>query len=175
MSSSSGGAPLRSARLAAFVAAFLALLAGCGFQLRGEPAPGVNRLMVSSDVPSRVAVDLRRILGAGPARLVDSPADAEAHLRILAESREKSVFTLTGAGRVYEHQLRLAVRYQLAAPGLEEPLIAPIEIEARRLVTYSEIAPVAKETEEEVLYRDMQTDLARQILRHIGAVTRRLP
>ena len=35
-------------------------------------------------------------------------------------------------------------------------------------------APTAKEAEEQLLYKDMQLDLARQILRHVAAVKREL-
>jgi LPS-assembly lipoprotein len=53
-------------------------------------------------------------------------------------------------------------------------VIAPTDIEARRLITYVESAPIAKETEEQLLYKDMQVDLARQILRHIAAVKKEM-
>jgi LPS-assembly lipoprotein len=150
------------------------LLASCGFQLRGDPAVGIKTLTVTQAGASQVAAEIRRTLSTGPTRLVPIPGEAEAHLRILQEAREKSIYTLTGAGRVYEFQLRLAVRYQLTVPKMEEPLIASTEIEARRLVTYVESAPIAKEAEEELLYKDMQVDLARQILRHIAAVKREM-
>jgi LPS-assembly lipoprotein len=150
------------------------LLLSCGFQLRGDPAVGIRTLTVTQVGASQVAAEIRRTLSTGPTRLVPIPGEAEAHLRILQEAREKSIYTLTGAGRVYEFQLRLAVRYQLTVPKMEEPLIAPTEIEARRLITYVESAPIAKEAEEELLYKDMQVDLARQILRHIAAVKREM-
>jgi LPS-assembly lipoprotein len=148
------------------------LLASCGFQLRGDPAVGIKTLSVSQVGGSQVAAEIRRALSNGPTRLVPIPDQAEAHLRILREAREKTIYTLTGQGRVYEFQLRLVVRYQLTVPKVEEPVIAPMEIEARRLITYVESAPIAKEAEEELLYKDMQVDLARQILRHIAAVKR---
>jgi len=148
------------------------LVASCGFQLRGDPAVGIKTLTVSQVGGSQVAAEIRRTLSAGPTRLVPIPGEAEAHLRILRELREKSIYTLTGAGRVYEFQLRLAVQYQLTVPKIDDPVIAPVEIEARRLITYVESAPIAKEAEEELLYKDMQVDLARQILRHIAAVKR---
>ena len=150
----------------------LLLLLSCGFQLRGDPAVGIRTLSVSGG--SLVAAEIRRTVTAGKTKLVPAPGEAEAHLRILGETREKTVFTLTGAGRVYEYQLRLAVRYQLMVPGREEPAIAPTEVEARRLITYVESAPIAKEAEEQLLYKDMQADLARQILRHIAAVKREM-
>src|ERR1700682_518869 len=149
-------------------------LASCGFQLRGEPAVGIKKLFISAVGPSAVQADIRRTLATGPTRLVQTAADAEAHLHILHEAREKTVFTITGAGRVYEFQLKLSVRYELLVPGREEPVIAPILVETRRLITYSESAPTAKEAEEQLLFKDMQLDLARQILRHVAAMKREL-
>jgi LPS-assembly lipoprotein len=88
----------------------MTLLAGCGFQLRGDPAVGIKTMSVSQVGASQVAAEIRRTLSTGPTRVIPIPGEAEAHLRILGEAREKSVFTLTGAGRVYEFQLRLVVR-----------------------------------------------------------------
>lgn len=152
----------------------LLLLASCGFQLRGEPAVGIKALHVSANGSSGVATDIRRSLSSGPTKVVTGAAQAQAHLRILAEGREKTVHTITGTGRVYEFQLRLVVRYELVVPGRELPLIAPTEAEARRLITYSETAPIAKEAEEQLLYKDMQVELASRILRQIALAQRDL-
>ena len=158
----------------ASLAAIAVLLGACGFQLRGDPEVGIKKLFITSIGVSQVAADIRRFLAAGPTRLVPNAAESEAILRILQETREKTVFTITGTGRVYEFQLRLTVRYELVVPGREEPVIPSTQIETRRLITYSETAPTAKEAEEALLYRDMQIDLARQILRHVAAVKRDL-
>lgn len=156
-----------------FLFAILAsLLTACGFELRGEPSVGLHTIFVASNVPSTVVTDVRRILATGPTKIVASEKDAEASLRILAESREKTVHTITGSGRVYEFQLRLTVSFQLTIPGREEPVIAPSELTTTRLITYSEAAPTAKEAEERLLYKDMQADLAGRILRQV-AVARR--
>jgi LPS-assembly lipoprotein len=148
------------------------LLAACGFELRGEPAVGLHTLQIVANGPSTVIVDLKRLLATSPTRLVGSEKEAEATLRILRESRDKVVHTITGSGRVYDFQLRLAVTYQLTVPGREEPIIPPTEVATTRLITYSEAAPTAKEAEEVLLYKDMQADLAGRILRQI-AVARR--
>ncbi len=144
-------------------------LAGCGFQLRGDPEVGIRKLYISSVGASAVVGDIRRVLATGPTRMVTTPAEAEAHVRILQEEREKNVATITGSGRVYEYQLTLRVRYELVVPGRDEPVIPPTRLEARRLISYSETAPTAKEAEEQLLYKDMQLDLAHQILRQIAA------
>jgi LPS-assembly lipoprotein len=150
------------------------LLSACGFQPRGEPEVGIKKLFISSVGPSQVQADIRRALATGPTRIVTTAVESQAHLHILQESREKTVYTITGAGGVYEFQLRIIVRYEVLIPGREEPLIAPTEIETRRTITYSATAPTAKEVEEQLLYKDMQVDLARQILRHVAAVKREL-
>ena len=146
----------------------------CGFQLRGDPEVGIRKLYISSVGPSLVMGDIRRTLATGPTRIVTTALESEAHLKILHEVREKTVFTITGTGRVYEFQLRLTVRYELTVPGREEPVIPSTEIETRRLITYSETAPTAKEAEEALLFKDMRQDLARQILRHVAAAKRDL-
>jgi LPS-assembly lipoprotein len=70
---------------------------------------------------------------------------------------------------VYEYQLVLRVRYELVIPGKEDPVIPPTRLETRRLISYSETAPTAKESEEQLLYKDMQHDLTQQILRQVAA------
>jgi LPS-assembly lipoprotein len=148
------------------------LLAACGFQLRGDPQVGYRKLFISSVGGSAVVADMKRALLAGPTRIVATPAEAEAHLRVLQEEREKSVSTITASGRVYEYLLTLRVRYELLMPGREEPVIEPTRIEARRLISYSETAPTAKEAEEQLLYKDMQLDIGRQILRQVAAASK---
>jgi LPS-assembly lipoprotein len=154
--------------------ALLLLASACGFQLRGEPQTGIKALHVSAAVGSGVYGDIRRALAGTSTRVVASPSEAQAHLRILAEGREKTVHTITGTGRVYEFRLRLVVRYDLVVPGRELPLIGSTEADARRIITYSETAPIAKEAEEQLLYKDMQVELADRILRQIAIAQRDL-
>jgi LPS-assembly lipoprotein len=156
------------------LAAVALLLASCGFQLRGDPEVGIRKLYISSVGGSQVLGDIRRTLSTGPTRLVTTATEAEANLRILSELREKNVYTLTGTGAVFEFQLKLTVRYEMLVPGREEPVIEPTTIEARRLISYSAAAPTAKEAEEQLLFKDMQLDLARQILRHVALAKREM-
>jgi LPS-assembly lipoprotein len=161
---------LRAARVAAF-AGMTILLASCGFQLRGDPAVGLKTLFVPG---GGVAQEIRRTLSSGPTRVVASPKEAEAQLRILSENREKQVHTITGQGRVYEFELRLVVRYDMLVPGREAPVIAPTEMVARRLITYNEAAPIAKEAEEQLLFQDMQLEAADRILRQVAVARREM-
>ena len=161
-------------RFARDVAAVLCavIIGGCGFQLRGDPSIGFRAMQVTAVGASQVAPEIRRTLATGPARVVTNAKDAEAQLRILQEARDKIVATITGTGTVYEYELRLTVRYELLVPGRELPVIPPTETIAKRLITYSASAPTAKEAEEQLLFKDMQVELAGRILRQV-AVARR--
>jgi LPS-assembly lipoprotein len=152
---------------------FALLLAGCGFELRGNPTLGIRALSVSSVGGSQVATEMRRTLASGPTRVVTDVKDADAQLRVLQETRDKSVATITATGTVYEFELHLVVRYELTVPGREIPVIAPTEAIAKRLVTYSASAPIAKEAEEQLLFTEMQQELAGRILRHVASAARR--
>jgi LPS-assembly lipoprotein len=150
--------------------AALLVLSACGFQLRGESAAtGLKSIHVPG---TGVAQEIRRNLSGTSTKVLLTAKDAEAVLRVLSENREKTVQTVTGAGRVYEFQLTLAVRYELSITGRETPVIPATEAIARRLITYSEAAPIAKENEEQILFRDMQIELADRILRQV-AIARR--
>ena len=142
-------------------------LCGCGFQLRGEASTGLESLHVSSAGPSPVAAEVRRQLAGGPTKLAASAAQGEGHLRILSESTEKTIQTLTGAGRVFEYVLRLRVSYTVTIRP-EKALVEPDAFELRRTISYSESAPLAKEAEERLLFDDMRSEAATRILRRIA-------
>lgn len=130
----------------------------------------LKSIHVSTVGASAVATEVRRRITASPTKLSPTLKDAQAHLRINAETPEKSILTLTGAGRVYEFQLRLRVEYQLAdAAG--NLLVEPTQVEIRRNLTYSESAPLAKEAEEAQLQADMRQEAAALILRRIAIAT----
>jgi LPS-assembly lipoprotein len=73
------------------------------------------------------------------------------------------------SGQVREFQLRLRVRLSVrTAKG--RAITVDDEIVQRRDISYNESAALAKEAEEALLFRDMQTDIVQQILRRLAAV-----
>jgi len=84
------------------------------------------------------------------------------------ELREKIVVGLNATGQVREFQLRSRIRFKLRTPGGKE-LIPDTELVQTRDISFNEGAVLAKEAEESLLYRDMQSDLVQQIRR--GACT----
>lgn len=161
----------RAARpgLRGWIASSCLLLAACGFQLRGAAPTDLKALHLTTAAPSQVAIEIRRQLSGGATKIVPTRQGSDAQLRILSESAEKTIQTLTGTGRVYDYQLRLRVGFQVT-DAAETPIVAPTEIEVRRIITYSETAPLAKEVEEQLLFADMRVEAAAQILRRISVV-----
>ncbi|WP_213956093.1 MULTISPECIES: LPS assembly lipoprotein LptE [unclassified Variovorax] len=145
-------------------------LAGCGFELRKAPNFAFKTIAVMGT--SWVAIRLRRNLQAAGNVVVVPEADAKTAdviFDILAEPRESLVLSTTSAGQVRELTLRLTVRFRLRTPAGKE-LISAGEIRQSRDITYNETNALAKETEQNLLYRDMQNDIAQQIVRQLGAV-----
>ena len=158
------------------VVALLALacmLAACGFQLRG--ADGQYRMpfrsiyLAFSDT-SALGTELRRNLRAGDTvEVVTDPVKAEALFDVLSETRGKSILSLNSQGRVREYLLTYTLVFRVRdAKGAE--LLGPTEINLKRPITFNETQVLAKESEEVLLYRDMQTDLVQQIMRRLAAV-----
>ncbi len=150
-----------------FLAALPAFVAGCGFQLRRIDTMPFASLHLDaphgSAVAQRVDTGLR---GIRSLRLAASAAEADVALKIGAEERSKVILSLSGAGRVTEYRLGLRLRY-----GIEgrdgRVLAAPETIELVRDMTYDDRVLLAKGTEEQLLYRDMEEVAAQRILRRL--------
>jgi LPS-assembly lipoprotein len=79
------------------------------------------------------------------------------------------VVGVNASGQVRELQLRMRLRLNLrTAKGKE--IIEGDDIVQQRDISYNETAALAKEAEEALLYRDMQTDIVQQILRRLAAI-----
>jgi LPS-assembly lipoprotein len=143
------------------------LLAGCGFQLRGAATLPYESLYVQAPVGSQFAVQFRRLITAGGGtRVVDNPKDAAATLILVNELREKSILSLSGAGRVSEYQLRYRMSYRLIDKGAVET-IPMTEIVLTRDFSFSDTETLSKESEEALLFRDMQNDAVQQLVRRL--------
>ncbi|WP_296510785.1 LPS assembly lipoprotein LptE [Rhodoferax sp.] len=148
-----------------------ALLGACGFKLRGKQTYAFETIAVTPEKGAAVAAELSRYLG-DMVRPVAPPAGGvppEVIVDILGETREKVIVALNASGQVREYQLRIKVRFRMrSAQGRD--LIEPTDILQERDISFNESAVLAKEAEEVLLYRDMQSDIVQQLLRRIAAV-----
>lgn len=159
------------ARLA--VLGLIAPLAGCGFQLRQPPTFAFKSIYTDVAPTSLLGSELKRNLAAvGNVELITEGSQrmrADVVLDILQELREKIVVGTNAAGQVREFQLRLRFRFRLRTPQGKE-LIPDTEMIQQRDISFNESAVLAKESEEALLYRSMQTDIVHQLLRRLAAV-----
>jgi len=156
-------------RLVACLLTALAM-AGCGFQLRGEQKLPFETIFLKTPPNSPLGATLSRQIRSGTAtRTVEQASEASAVLDILGESRDKEILTLNAQGRAVEYKLIYRLRFRLH-DGKGREYIAPTEMRAQRDISINDSQVLAKESEEALLYRDMQTDLVQQLLRRIAAV-----
>ncbi len=148
-------------------------LGGCGFALRKAPDFAFTTLFTSLPESSPLGVELRRALqSSGKVQVITDPrrlSEAQVILDVLADQREKVVLSLNASGQVRENQLRIRFRFKLRTLAGTE-LLPESEITQQRDITFNESAALSKESEEALLYRDMQSDIVQQLVRRLAAV-----
>jgi LPS-assembly lipoprotein len=154
----------------------LALLAsGCGFQLRGTAElPFKTVYLPPSNTPG-VALELRRNLQSGTrATVVDDPKSAEAVIEFTQESRDKVILSLTGGGRVAEFELQYRVSFRVH-DGKGGEFVPPSTVLLKRAVTFNDSEILAKEREDQLTYRSLESEMVQQIMRRLEAAQRPRP
>jgi LPS-assembly lipoprotein len=147
------------------------LLSACGFHLRGSGGQynmPFQSIYLAFAETSPLGTELRRNLRAQTTIETD-PAKAQALFEVISETRGKTILSLNSQGRVREYNLTSTLVFRVRdAKGAE--LLAPTEISLKRSISFNETQTLAKESEEVLLYRDMQSDLVQQILRRLAAI-----
>ena len=152
----------------AWLLAMTLLLASCGFQLRGTAQLPFETIYIP-EASAGIGLELKRYVRSGTrTRVVDDEKSAQAVLQFANETRFRNILSLSGGGRVREFQLvyRIAVRVHDGKGGEYLPLSV---LQLTRDLTYNDTDVLAKETEEALIYREMQSDMVQQILRRLSA------
>lgn len=157
-------------RLAAALPLLLAacMITACGFQLRGTADVPFDSIYVPQ-AAGGIGLELKRSIQAGTrAKVVDDPKAATAILEFTEETRLKEILSLTGQGRVREYLLRYRVGFRVH-DGKGRDFVPANTVMLLRDISFNDADVLAKESEEQLLYRDMQTDMVQQILRRLAA------
>ena len=154
----------------AIVATALSLtLAACGFHLRGDAHYAFNSIFVNAPAAPLMAAELRRALQAtGSASVAADAKSAQVILDIPFVVDDKEVLSLSGGGAVREYLLIKRVQFRVHDADGDEWL-PPGEIALRRTYTFSESEALARETQEQRLLKEMQTDAVQQLVRRLQA------
>ena len=158
------GATVRIATLALSMGLF-----ACGFHLRGEAHYAFATLFLNSPPALPITTELKRSLeGIGSAKLVAAAAGAEAVLEVNSVEDTKQILSLSGGGKVAEYLLTKRVMFRVHDNDGQDWL-PTAEVLVRRSYTYSDTEALAKEAQEQRLWREMQTDSVQQIVRRLQA------
>lgn len=145
-----------------------ALLAGCGFQLRGpQPMPFQTIHLGMSEYSELAAALRRQIEASGNAKVVAAANEAEVKMQIIKDTRVREITSLNAAGKVREYELRRYFDFRVTdKAGAERIPVSKILI--KRTLTFNDADLLAKEGEEALLYKEMDADLVRQLLRRLA-------
>lgn len=144
-------------------------LGACGFHLRGSYTMPFDTIYVALPENNEFRAMLKRNIEASTqARFVGEAKEAQAVLTVTGDIPAKNVLSLDSAGRVREFQLVRTFSFRLHTPENRD-LMTPGRIVIRRDITFNDAQVLSKESEEQLLWRDIQDDLVQQLLRRLAA------
>lgn len=160
-----------------FSIALLALsclfLSACGFQLRGAAdiaAPLQQLSLISEGSRSELDTPLRRYLKGNGVQLVDTES-ANYTLEITSESQTRRVATLSASANVDEYELTSRVSFTVSDLHGEEPrIVLERSLSVERTYDYDNNNATASSVQETQLRREMNQQLASQIVRLYAAI-----
>lgn len=159
-------------RRAVFTVLLVSLLAGCGFQLRGEARlpDFMDRTFVAAADDSTLFVrELGLLLEAnGVERVSHSDAEA-ATLRIESQSMSRQPLSVSGQARVREYLLVFEVNWRLEDPA-GEVVLERDRMRITRDYSFDENEILAAQREEEFLRDDLSRSMASRLVRRLEAL-----
>ena len=143
------------------------LVSGCGFQLRGAPHLAFQKVYLSGALDPGLDREIRTTLtrDAG-VTLVSRPEQADVVVYVSPLVKDKQILTLNAQGTVSQFTLISRLKFR-ATDGSGEELLPPSDVNISRLFNYNDVQILAKQYEEQLMYRDMQHDLVQQMLRRL--------
>ena len=148
----------------------LALITGCGFQLRGNYllAPELQTIAFSSvDQYGELTRLVKQHLTINNVNLVQKSDDAIPQMRMLQDNLDRRTLSVFPNGQVAEYELIYTVRYQILIPGQD---IQNFRFELNRDYQDDPDIALAKSRELSLMLREMRTEAANKILRDMASI-----
>lgn len=154
------------------LAVLLALLAGCGFQLRGDvrlPPEMTSLRLDMADVGPPIRRDLAAALERGGVTLMPADSVDVAVMRVPVNLAYTEALTISEQARVREYAVRHRVVFEMRrADG--SVLLPEQDILLERDFVFDERDALGVAGQEEALRRDLEREMIRAILRRIEMV-----
>lgn len=148
----------------------LALITGCGFQLRGNYllAPELQTIAFSSvDQYGELTRLVKQHLTINNVNLVQKSEDAIPQMRMLQDNLDRRTLSVFPNGQVAEYELIYTVRYQILIPGQD---IQNFRFELNRDYQDDPDIALAKSRELSLMLSEMRTEAANKILRDMASI-----
>jgi len=152
----------------ALLSGFALMLAACGFQLRGSYNLPFDSIYIDKPDYDELAAALKRsIRASGNTRIAGNTKEAQVTLKVVADSQAKNILSIGSDGRVREFQLVRTFGFRVIDSAGQD-WITPAQIIITRDISFNDTQVLSKESEEALLWRDMQGDMVQQIMRRLA-------
>jgi LPS-assembly lipoprotein len=147
----------------------LLFLSACGFHLQGHtplPAPLHVTFVQAADRQSDFVQDLRKELLTSGAHLTTQKEEATAVVRVLTDSFQRRVLSVSATDQPAEYEITYTVRF--AVNFGDKEVLPTQEVSGVRDYTFDETILLAKENEEAILREALAHDLADVVMRRLA-------
>lgn len=157
---------------AVIIAAMVSAAGGCGFHLRGYTFVGhVDSYYVESDTGARMRDPLERSLKLAGATAAPGPGGADVVIRMIDGRRERRSVSVAGDVGVAEYELSIELNYAIVGRD-GQTLREPGWVRVQRVYRLDRGNVMGSSEERELIERELENDLAQQIVRTLNVVTR---
>lgn len=158
------------------LALLVSLIQACGFQLRGalDLSQDISPIYLQQNNLFELGREIKALLNANKLQIAENEQQAKAQLALMSETRGRRVLSVDSNGRGREYLLTYTVNFSIKikqTTGINQQGRQDT-ISVRRSLLYEPEAVLAVDNESEILYKDMQRDVARLILLKLQASSR---
>ena len=147
------------------------LLYACGFQLRGaiDISEEIAPVYIQQGSLYELGREIKSLLATNKIKVVDKESQSRSTLVLVKEGRERRLLSVDGSGRAKEYLLTYTVNFVIKIKQAGE---TSDSLSISRSLLFDPDAVLAVTNQAEILYRDMQRDIARLILLRLQAHSR---
>jgi len=151
----------------------VSLLSGCGFHLRGKVdlPEQLSAIYIQQEKASPLRLAVRDALTFAGGNVVKEQSLATAILELNKTSVVRVPRTVNLRGKPTSYTLRLTTIYRALSAG-NETLLPPKVAMASRDLEFNSSEVLAAERESRILIREMEKDVAQQIIRNLAHIGR---
>ncbi|MBT8119733.1 MAG: hypothetical protein KJN89_08450 [Gammaproteobacteria bacterium] len=150
--------------------AMAVMLCACGFQLRGaiNLSDDIAPVYLEQGTLFELGREVRGLLATNKIEVVDKESRSKSTLVLVRESRERRVLSVDGSGRAREYLLTYRVNFVIK---IKQSAEVSDSLSISRSLLFDPEAVLAVTNESEILYKDMQRDIARLMLLKLQALS----